>query len=516
MKKMLIPYLLFLAACSSKFQEEQPKIVDNPAVLGTRVAIVNSEIDFIQVDNSSFTSSIPKFTHLINISPPTVNGNKLRATSTLKLDNKLFITYNTEDSAVSGGVDVVDISNLMSPVLVSSWQSSIYEFNDIKAKGRALYLAGNKKDVGAVVVVMDIANLANPVVVNELLVPGNVATSLDVRGDRIFVSSALEGGITQFEVSFNDILFPSFLRYNAFPNALFVKALYNPYKSPRSNRVLEPLVLGGNSDTHLYFMDKELPLAGSNSDAPSRLTVAGPLVYINSTSVGLKVTEISKFYNGRGFEGFVSSLALPGTGNGIAHLDQKLYVARGDSGIRYVNVDEPGAPVELGYFDFVDEGSSNNVWVEAYAWTFKVITVADGLGGVRLIAEDTSKLSNHGDWVKIYAKGTPLGGVMANMEIIVNGVVVKRTPVSSSDWSIYHVNLPTAIPFGAEVRIRFTNDGWIPGVDDRNLSIGYIKIGDDYYYPWWNNYFLDSGILALGPESDNLQLYWNGYIKIIR
>lgn len=517
MKKLLILPLLFLAACSSKFQEEQPKIVDDPEVLGTRMTTVNSDIDFISVASSSFTSSIPKFRHLMDISSPTVNGNKLRATSTLKLDNKLLIAYNTEGSAVSGGVDVVDISNLMAPVLVSSWQSSIYEFNDIKSKGRALYLAGNKKDVGAVVVIMDIANLANPVVVNELLVPGNVATSLDVRGDRIFVSSALGGGITRFEVSFNDVLTPTFLRHNAFPNALFVKALYNPYyDSPGFRKDLEPLVLGGNSDTHLYFMDKELPLAGSNSDAPSRLTVAGPLVYINSTSGGLKVTEISKFYDGRGFEGFVSSLALPGTGNGIAHLDQKLYVARGESGIRYVNVDEPGAPVELGYFDFGDEGSSNNVWVEAYAWTFKVIAVADGKGGVRLVLEDTSKLSNPGDWVKIYAKGTPLGGVNANMEIIVNGVVVKTTPVSSSDWSIYHVNLPTAIPFGADVRVRFTNDGWTPGVDDRNLSIGYVKIGDDYYYPWWNNYFLDSGVLAMGPESDNLQLFWNGYIKIIR
>lgn len=510
MKKLLFASLLFLSACGSKFEAEQPKVIDNPADLSARVTQVNEAAEFIVLD--PFVSSIPKFTRLVDIASPVVAGNKLRATSTLKLDNRLLIAYNTEGAAVSGGVDIVDVSNLLAPVLVSSWQSSIYEFNDIKSKGRALYLAGNKKDVGAVVVVMDIANMAAPVVVNELLVPGQVATSLDVRGDRIFVSSALNGGVTRFEVSYNDVLSPTFIRHNAFPNATYVKALYDP----KGTGLLEPLVMGGNTDTHLYFLDKELPLSANISAAPSRLAIQGPILYMNASSDGLKVTEISKFYDDRGFEGFVSALPLPGTGNGIAHVDQRLYVARGEAGVRYINVDEPGAPVEVGFFKFGDEGSSNNVWAETYAWNFKVITVADGKGGVRLVLEDTSQFTNAGDWVKIYAKGTPLGGVNPTMEVTVNGSLVYTTSVSSTDWKIYHINLPVAIPFGADVRVRFSNDAYQAGVDDRNLSIGYVKIGDDYYYPWWNNYFLDSGVLASGPETDNMLLYTNGYIKIIR
>lgn len=515
MKKYLLLSLLFLGACTPKYKNEQPTVINDVKDLSNRVTAVNSEVDFITL--STMQSTLPKFLHLADIASPTVNSQKLKATATLKLDNRLLIAYNSEGNAVSGGVDIIDMSNLYNPILISSWQSSIYEFNDIKSKGRALYLAGNKKDVGAVVVIMDISNMANPVVVNELLVPGNVATSIDLRNDRMFVSSALGGGISRYEVSYNDVLTPTFVQYNPFPNALYVKAMYDPYLDSPGFRIgLEPLILGGDSDSHLYFMDKELPLSPSVSSAPSRFAIQGPLVYVNSSSSGLKVTEISKFYDGRGFEGFVSGLSLPGTGNGIAHSDQRLYVARGEAGIRYVSVDEPGAPVELGYLDFGDEGSSNNVWVERYSWTFKVLAVADGKGGVRLVLEDTTEFKNAGDWIKIYAKGTPLGGINPIMQMYVNGILVHSTPVISESWSIYHVNLPVAIPFGAEVKIRFANDASNPGVDDRNLSVGYVKIGDDYYYPWWNNYFLDSNALAFGPESDNLQLFWNGYLRLIR
>lgn len=515
MKKYLLLFLVFLGACTPKYKEEQPTVINDVKDLSNRVSMKNSELDFITT--STMTSSLPKFVHLADISSPTVNSQKLRATSTLKLDNKLLIAYNTEGAGVSGGVDIIDMSNLTSPTLVSSWQSSIYEFNDIKSKGRALYLAGNKKDVGAVVVIMDIANMSNPVVVNELLVPGQVATSIDLRNDRMFVSSALGGGISRYEVSYNDVLTPTFIRYNPFPNSVFVKALYNPYvDSPGFRTELEPIILGGDADSHIYFMDKELPLSSSVSVAPSKFVMQGPLLYVNTSNGGLKVSEISKFYDGRGFEGFVSNLTLPGTGTGIAHSDQKLYVARGESGVRYVNVDEPGAPTELGYIDFGDEGSANNVWVERYSWTFKVITVADGKGGVRLVLEDTTEFKNAGDWIKIYAKGTPAGGINPIMQMFVNNVLVHTTSVISESWNVYHVNLATPIPFGAEVKFRFANDASIPGVDDRNLSIGYVKIGDDYYYPWWNNYFLDTNILAFGPESDNMQLFWNGYLKLIR
>lgn len=504
--------LVVLSACSKKFQAEQPTIIDNPADLATRMTNQNAtSIDFITL--SQMTSSIPKFQHLADISSPIVAGYKTKATAMLKLDNRLLIAYNTEGPVVAGGVDIVDISNLYSPVLVASWQSTVYEFNDIKSKGRALYLAGSKKDVGAVVVIMDIANMATPQVMNELLVQGQVATSIDVRNDRLFVSSSLNGGITRYEVSYSDVLNPTYLQYNAFPNALYVKSLYNPYENLSTN--LEPMILGGNADTHLYFMDKELPLATATSVAPSRFTTQGPLVYINSSAGGLKVTEISKFYDGRGFEGFVSSLALPGTGNGIAEMDQRLYVARGESGIRYVNVDEPGAPTEVGYFDFGDGGSSNNVWVERYAWTFKVIGVADGAGGVRLVLEDTTAFRNAGDWIQIYAKGTPAVSVNPVMEVYVNGALVSSQSVSSSDWRIYHVNLASPVAFGGEVKIRFAND-FANAIDDRNLSIGYVKIGDDYYYPWWNNYYLDAGTLVFGPQTDNLRMPWNGYIKLIR
>lgn len=516
MKKILILGLLFLTACTGKIGDK-PEINTNVADLANRMIPVNEKVEFITT--STLVSNVPKFTHISTIASPTVSTpygmRTLRVTSTLKLDNLLYIAYNLEGPEVFGALDIVNIQHLENPVLVSSTLFPNHEFNDLKARGRALYLAGNKKDVGAVVVVMDIANAVIPVMSNEILMPGNVATSIDVRNGIMFVSSSLNGGISRYEVPWLDVLHPQFIRYNAFPNAVFVKALYNPLNFQQS--VLEPLVLGGAADSHLYFLDKELPFSPLVSQAPSRLVTVGPMIYSNLTSGGLKGTEISKFYDGRGFEGFVSGLTLPGTGTGIAHLDQKLYVARGQEGVRYVDVDEPGAPSEIGYIKFSDQGSANDVWVERYAWNFKVLAIANGTGGVRLVVEDSSELKNAGDWIKIYAKGTPVSGVNPLMELIVNGTVVSTgISVASDTWKVYHVNLATPIPFGADVRVHFYNDGYIAGVDDRNLSIGYVKIGDDYYYPWWNNVFRDDGTLQFSPDSDNMQIFSNGYLKILR
>ena len=518
MKKiLLLSSLLFVVGCSNKFEPIKPEIITDPTELSNRMTQVNQDVSMITVD--PLVTTVPKFTHISTISAPTITTisgvKQLKATATLKLDNYLYIAYNYDGPEVYGGLDIVNIQHLASPVLVASIRSSVYEFNDIKARGRALYLAGNKKDVGAAVVIMDIANTMSPVIVNELLVPGDVATSLDIRNGEMQISSGLNGGISRYEVAWTDVLTPTFIRYNPFPNALFVKTMFDPYQ-PGQN-IPEPLILGGAGDTHLYWMDKELPLNSLSNTAPTRLAVSGPMVYMNMTNGGLKVTDISKLYDGRGFEGFVSTLNLPGQGTGIAQLDQKLYVARGGAGVRYISVDEPGAPQEIGYLAFNDVTSVNNVWIERYAWTFKVLTVVDGEGGVRLVVEDTSKLKYPGSWIQIYAKGTPLAGINPLMEVSVNGsVVATNISVASHTWSIYHVNTPAPIPFGADVKIRFYNDAWIPGVDDRNLSIGYVKIGDDYYYPWWNNLLKTDGSPMIPVDSDNLQLYSNGYMQIYR
>lgn len=518
MKNLLLPlFLLSLVGCTGKFEPIKPDTITDPTELGNRMNQVNQEVSMIVVD--PLVTNVPKFTHISTIDAPTITTmsgvKQLKATATLKLDNFLYIAYNYDGPEVYGGLDIVNIQHLAAPVLVASIRSSTYEFNDIKARGRALYLAGNKKDVGAAVVIMDIANTLAPIIVNELLVPGDVATSLDIRNGEMQISSGLNGGISRYEVAWTDVLTPSFIRYNPFPNALFVKTMFDPY-NPGLNKP-EPLILGGASDTHLYWMDKELPLNAASNVAPSRLVVSGPMAYMNMTNGGLKVTDISKLYDGRGFEGFVSTLNLPGQGTGIAHMDQKLYVARGGAGVRYVNVDEPGAPTEIGYLAFNDLTSVNNVWIERYAWTFKVLTVVDGEGGVRLVVEDTAQLKYPGSWIQIYAKGTPLASVNPLMEVSVNGVVVATNiSVASETWKIYHVNLPSEVPFGADVRIRFYNDAYLPGIDDRNLSIGYVKIGDDYYYPWWNNLLDMSGNPMFPVDSDNLQMFSNGYMKILR
>jgi len=514
-------FMPFLMACSGiqsnqtssqKLNSGETTLITDQVQLSSRVVKGKS----VRITSlNPLSSTLPSFTHLVDILPPVVNGKKLQASSTIKLDNTLYIAYNTPGS-VEGGLDIVDISNLQSPVLVASLQSSMYQFNQMKSFGRALYLAGTKLNSGAAVLVVDIDNHSAPVISNELLVPGDVATSLDVRDGYMLVSSALNGGITTFTLDFNDPLHPAMLRYNPFPNALDVKAMLDPYLAdPGFNQDVHAFVMGGDSDTHLYFMDKELQLNTAVSSAPSRMVIQGPLVYTNASSEGLKITEISTFYDGNGFKGFISSLPMPGTGSGIAELNQKVYAARGDGGVRFIDVHEPGAPQELGFFDFGDSNNyANDVWAEEYAWNFSVISIADASGGVRLVLQDTSNITIPTNWIQVYAKGTPSGGIVPKMEVYVNGVLVSTFSVLTDTFSMYDVYMPSPVLSGTDIKIRLSN-ATTSSVDSRFLSIGYVRIGQDYYYPWKNNTFLDSGVLAF-TDSDNLDLYSNGYVNLIR
>lgn len=451
-----------------------------------------------------YTSNLLEFNHKKTILAPRVSSidqRRLRATSVYKVGSKLYVSYLMEGPEFLGALDIIDVADLNAPVVLSSYRFQNVEVADVKVKGTVAYLVGAKKEAGATMLALNVANPLSPSLIKYTVFPGDIATSLDIRQNVLIASSSLDGGLATFNLEGQTSY--QYIKFDYVDNALYVK---NMLKDQNDSSIIEPMVMGGLTSTSILFKGDELPVSPTMSQAPSRFTTMGPMVYAVS-SAGLTVSEMSDKFNG-----FVRILPIPGgKANGIAHLDQKLYIAAGEAGLRYVDVNEPGNPVEVGFFDFEgDLGSANNVWVERISQTKKLVILADGQSGLRLIEEERFLNSSNIN-ITIHAKSKADLGENGKLAVFVNGVQVgSAIDVSSINFETYNVQMAAPLAFGDEVKVQFFNDN-----GPRNVSISYVKIGEDYFYPWINNYYSMLNSLIFSNDTDNLVMEQGGYYKFI-
>jgi len=89
------------------------------------------------------------------------------------------------------------------------------------------------------------------------------------------------------------------------------------------------------------------------------------------------------------------------------------------------------------------------------------------------------------------AKATLQGGVGAMVDIRVDGVVVARTEVRSTDWADF--SFPAAqVKQGSKVDVVYTNDAKV-GSEDRNLYVAYLAGGPTMILPYMPGTVIDKG-----------------------
>lgn len=508
MKNKLLFILLILSTFVSCAKKEI-KISEGTSIdgkidstdLSSRLISVNQALSVVDSNGDYplvFSSNMLDFEHMATVKAPKVSSSdsrRLRATSLVKSDNTIFISYMMEGSDFIGSLDIVNVQG--TPSILSSYKFTNVKISDVKIKGNVAYLVGSKKNQGATLLIMDISNLAAPKFIKYFVFPGDMATSLDIRQNQLLISSAKNGGIIQFDLE--NPLSPKYLGFEYRENALYVKAML----TSEDAYSISPMVLQGSGKTLIEHKGYELPVSSLESEAPSRFSVMGPMLYVASAG-GLTISEISDKFNG-----FVRHVPLDGKANGVAHLDQKLYVAAGDKGLKYFNVEEPGSPVELGYFDFEDLGSANNVWVERLSSTQKLIALADGQSGVRLIKEE-KQTNSSSIVVKVHAKSTEYLGEKAKIAVYVNDIEVGTAQeISSTNFDSYiFEDQSRSLQFGDKVKVVYFNDD-----GPRNVSVAYVKVGEDFFYPWVNNYYYFNNNLVYANDSDNLIMEEGGYYK---
>jgi hypothetical protein len=85
----------------------------------------------------------------------------------------------------------------------------------------------------------------------------------------------------------------------------------------------------------------------------------------------------------------ITSVAINGRGNGIQFDDSLLYLAQGLEGFKLLDASNLRRVKFLGRFDFMDQGAGNNVWTfNESLMPRKVVILADGLGGVKILSQE--------------------------------------------------------------------------------------------------------------------------------
>lgn len=141
--------------------------------------------------------------------PPRYKGSTLQATHVVINGNYAYVSYNTQGSTYLGGVDVIDISNVRRPRLLSRATIVGTDVSAIFYSNGKVYLAEATSDTGYIypAVLEEIELNNNRLTLNSRRVgiTSYVATDVKVSGGKIWVTSGsggpATGGLTVLDAS---------------------------------------------------------------------------------------------------------------------------------------------------------------------------------------------------------------------------------------------------------------------------------------------------------------------------
>jgi hypothetical protein len=319
---------------------------------------------------------------IARLDPPVYNGEILQASHVKKVGNYAYVTYNTQGPRYLGAVDIVDVTSPYNPQLISSVLFINEETNkgkdvssiDVKTSSTGntlLWITGADETTDSAFVEQFELNSSNQFESDQtksFSLKGYVGTDVRYFNDKVYVTSATNGGLTVLDNQMKELSFMSL------DNA----------RSVDINNDFE-IVLGGNPG-HLYnpgVWDKEIGGA-TDPDAKSILRLHNNFALASLGEEGLKCYDLSS----NDPSAVVSSLPRPVVPEGGSPLDYVtngvsvtdngwVYIANGGAGMDVAKIDSNGQLTWMGNVNL--EASVN--FIEA---TEEYVFVARGVLGLKI------------------------------------------------------------------------------------------------------------------------------------
>jgi hypothetical protein len=237
MKNVGLVFLILLAVFTLNNCQKDPLPIDNPeddfietgnllinnnsAILAARITYKNEIVPIVDTQTSSLLKSTDVFPEIdltknyafklmAEVDPPVYGDNTLQATHVTIKDDYAFVTYNTRGPKWQGGIEIFDVSDLKSPVIISS---AILVNTDVSAVDYAegkIYVVGATGDFeekGFVspafmeVISLD-ATMAFEKVDTIIDISSYAGTDIKVADGHIFATSGSTGGLTIFDAGY--------------------------------------------------------------------------------------------------------------------------------------------------------------------------------------------------------------------------------------------------------------------------------------------------------------------------
>jgi hypothetical protein len=220
--RYLAIFSLVLASCSDEttiYEDPSESLIleENQTVLTNSVNFDNSGVLDIYQDeaaklaskNSSVDADSYPLALVANIEAPSYSSAEELAATHVAMDgNYLYVSYNTAGETYAGGVDVIDISDIVQPRLTSRLYYTNADINSIAYENGHVYVVGGVDSEQSVTATANSFIGKIPVSNGRLSISGGisygfqdglVANDLVVNASGLFVSSGVNGFVTQYD-----------------------------------------------------------------------------------------------------------------------------------------------------------------------------------------------------------------------------------------------------------------------------------------------------------------------------
>ncbi len=355
--KLFLSAILFTMLFSACEKAEEPEnvagnqeysIVNDEALLNGSIQLINEPINF------KGAKVVAPFSLIASVQSPVVGGVRLSATSVFVKNNKAYVTYAERGEGYKGALNVLNLSNPTTLVLISQVTFSSIDLNASDLSGNVLYLAGSSKKLGAVVIPVQL-NGANGAVVNGAnnCIPtkvGNAASANGIiqGGNWLYVSTGSTNGGTYCLKKSN----LDFVASDLYNGAIYAAA--NGRSNGNTQLTLES---GVNSNLHVY----KIGLSDENSEKVipvgeiKHQNVEPQYVYSGKSTIFMKtgdnVCYVSKGMYGMEAYNVVSgqmvfksplNMLTLGNTNAVSADNNYVYMANGADGVAFAEYPQSG------------------------------------------------------------------------------------------------------------------------------------------------------------------------------
>ena len=332
-------------------------------------------------DCSPGYGNVPVFSLVAEVASPSIDGEKLSATSVQVIDNMAYVTYHLNGEEYGGAIEVIELDQLGVPKIKQQLSSSDYDFNELKladnetfGNQRKMWVVGAQRLSSSETIktpaIMAEFTLADKLIKEESIdavvdidgYSGNSVQSLD---DVVLVTSGSNGGISVIDNGSSSV--------SSFTSLEFMKYLV---VSDEYIISLTASITGAQLQSY--------SVASSDLSTPERvadlgqidpydgklvLTVDDEEIYVACGTSGLKI------YDTETLEEIADYETVDGITNGVVTDDDFVYLANGSGGLEIV---KKHSLTKLGVYDF--DGSANYVAVQD-----GYIFIVNGTGGLKIL-----------------------------------------------------------------------------------------------------------------------------------